>query len=1165
MSYGPRHDGQIPPRRPSKRSHQGRWHPFQLAFFLLNLSGLIDPTSEDREIGDLLWFPTGGGKTEAYLGLAAFTMALRRRRSRAGMRTDAGLAVLMRYTLRLLTLQQFQRASTLLCACEVLRADEPETWGDTRFTIGLWLGRKGTPNRHDDARRSLTRLQLDPAERGANPCQLESCPWCGETITPADYWTEGAALRTRVACPRDGCAFSKGKRGDGIPVLVVDEEIYRECPSMLLATVDKFAQMPWNGDVQALFGFVNRECDTCGFLTAATEHTGHSGAPGPRQTERLAPPDLIIQDELHLISGPLGTLVGLYETAVDFLCTWQKNGKAIRPKVIASTATVRRAFEQVQALFSRRLKVFPPPGLEPEDSFFAIEQPVDDEVSGRLYLGVCAPGKSMKTAYVRVAASLLSSVEGLVDTPELAEPYKTLVSYFNSLRELGGAIRLLDDDIPGRLYQLTDRGLPKRARPVYRELTSRIRQEDIPNLLRQLEQRHDAPRTDEDPLPLDAVLASNMISVGVDIDRLGLMVVVGQPKTTAEYIQATSRVGRQVWGPGLVVTLYNWSRPRDLSHYERFRHYHSTLYRNVEAVSATPFSTRALDRGLRGAFVAMARLGSEGWSPELGAGRFDPKHPRVTSVMAAFRQRAEVVAGSTIAAGLAQALSGVADEWWGFRTPLYGMAGGLQTRKTIRMRTYCCVCRRAGESGTGQRPSHCEKWRSSRLSECWVCVAGNTGKKPPPLFGELRPSQIITSFGPGSVVDLENISVVMAGTDYWSVGESQEIDEPRLRSLLRVGRFYRPPVRSDGAGSGVPAFLFPTYLRCPRCRRLGRYDRPDLFRLDGRRFRCKGQHDARVRRGGPLVFPARFVVACSNGHLDDFPWFRYVHRGKESPGCEPERLTFTESPKSAAVSALRVNCSVCPATRTMEDAFGQRAANALGECLGSRPWLQSADVPACGSPLRTTLRGASNLYFGLTHTALSIPEWDDPVHLAIAHHEEQLGLVDTLEKLRMGIAGGFLPRLERFEPERVLEAIKRRREQEEKQPTPLDIRREEYVALRSIPDPKRAAESEFQTEHVAVPQAFSNVIERVVIVRRLREVRALGGFTRIDNSADLMVDEDDQQRFEVQSLSTTELHWRPAVELRGEGVFIELAEEGRAVLGRVGPRAGAVHRDATRA
>ena len=423
-------------------------------------------------------------------------------------------------------------------------------------------------------------------------------------------------------------------------------------------------------------------------------------------------------------------------------------------------------------------------------------------------------------------------------------------------------------------------------------------------------------------------------------------------------------------------------------------------------------------------------------------------------------------------------------------------------------------------------------------------MAGNTGKKPPPLFGELRPSQIITSFGPGSVVDLENISVVMAGTDYWSVGESQEIDEPRLRSLLRVGRFYRPPVRSDGAGSGVPAFLFPTYLRCPRCRRLGRYDRPDLFRLDGRRFRCKGQHDARVRRGGPLVFPARCVVACSNGHLDDFPWFRYVHRGKESPGCEPERLTFTESPKSAAVSALRVNCSVCPATRTMEDAFGQRAANALGECLGSRPWLKSAEVPACESPLRTTLRGASNLYFGLCHTALSIPEWDDPVHLAIAHHEEQLGLVDTLEQLRMGIGGGFLPRLERFEPERVLDAIKRRREQEEKQPTPLDIRREEYVALRSIPDPKRAAESEFQTEHVAVPQAFSNLIERVVIVRRLREVRALGGFTRIDNSADLMVDEDDQQRFEVQSLSTTELHWRPAVELRGEGVFIELAEEG---------------------
>ena len=662
---------QDPQNAPSEPRLEGRWRPFQLAFVLLNLPGLIDQDSDDRLVGDLLWFPTGGGKTEAYLGLAAFTMSLRRRRLIAGMRTDAGLGVLMRYTLRLLTIQQFQRAATLLCACEVLRSENPEMWGQYRFSIGLWLGMQGTPNTHDDSRRALMRLQEDPSHEGPNPCVLESCPWCGQRLTPHEYWADGEMRRTRVACPSEACRFRRSTSPNGLPVLMIDEEIYRECPSMLIATVDKFAQMPWNGDVQSLFGFVDRECDKCGFLTAATPHVASHRGSGTKgtigQTERLAPPDLIIQDELHLISGPLGTLVGLYEAAVDFLSSSRRRGRLVVPKVIASTATVRRAFEQVQSVFQRNLRVFPPPGLEPEDSFFAIEQSVSDGAPGRLYVGVSAPGKSLKTAYIRVAASLLSSAGGLRQNSSLAEPYMTLVSYFNSLRELGGAIRLMDDDIPARLEQLKTAGLPRRHRPVYVELTSRIRQEEIPYLLRRLERRHDAPRGDSDPLPLDVVLASNMISVGVDIDRLGLMTVTGQPKTTAEYIQATSRVGRQLWGPGLVVTIYNWSRPRDLSHYERFRHYHSTLYRNVEAASATPFSSRALDRGLRGTYVAMNRLGSEDWSPEDGASRFDPKAANVAAVIEFFRRRAEEVADGATAKSLVEALMGLGDEWWGYR------------------------------------------------------------------------------------------------------------------------------------------------------------------------------------------------------------------------------------------------------------------------------------------------------------------------------------------------------------------------------------------------------------------------------------------------------------------------------------------------------------------
>lgn len=439
---------------------RGAWRPFQLGFFLLNLPGLADDTCDDRAIGDLLWFPTGGGKTEAYLGLAAFTMALRRRRTCPGMRTDAGLSVLMRYTLRLLTIQQFQRAATLVCAAESLRARDPETWGDYRFSIGLWLGSQGTPNRHDESRRALVRLQEDPSVDDVTACVLEYCPWCGEKLTPQDYWIDGEARKTRLSCSRSRCRFHRASEPAGLPVVVVDEEIYRECPSMIIATVDKFAQMPWNGNVQALFGIVDRECERCGFLTAATDHVrAHRTAVGEKRataiwpTERLAPPELIIQDELHLISGPLGTLVGLYETAVDYLASYRVGRSTVRPKVIASTATVRRAVEQVRAVFERRLKVFPPAGLDPNESFFATEHDVSDDAPGRMYIGLYGPGKSMKTAYVRVSALLLAGAQGIGTNPALAEPYMTIISYFNSLRELGGAIRLMDDDVPTRLEQ----------------------------------------------------------------------------------------------------------------------------------------------------------------------------------------------------------------------------------------------------------------------------------------------------------------------------------------------------------------------------------------------------------------------------------------------------------------------------------------------------------------------------------------------------------------------------------------------------------------------------------------------------------------------------------------------------------------------------------------
>jgi hypothetical protein len=371
------------------------WRPFQLAFFLLTIPALVEPTHPDRvdptfAKADLLWFPTGGGKIEAYLGVAAFTMGLRRLQGDMdGFSGHAGVTVIMRYTLRLLTLQQFQRATALIFACELLRRSDDAKWGKEPFRIGLWVGQKSTPNWTEDAAKALRQdhgMWNGLGSKGT-PLQLTNCPWCGKPIGVNDLKVESFSAgraRTFQHCsdPLGTCPFSKRQSPDeGLPIVVVDEEIYRRLPTLLIATVDKFAQMPWKGETQMLFGKVNGYCPRHGWrspeLKDSNSHPAIQGNPAkfPRvQTQPatpLRPPDLIIQDELHLISGPLGTLVGLYETAVDRLCSWDYKGARVRPKAIASTATIRQANKQVHNLFLREVQIFPPSGLDAGDNFFS--------------------------------------------------------------------------------------------------------------------------------------------------------------------------------------------------------------------------------------------------------------------------------------------------------------------------------------------------------------------------------------------------------------------------------------------------------------------------------------------------------------------------------------------------------------------------------------------------------------------------------------------------------------------------------------------------------------------------------------------------------------------------------------------------------------------------
>ncbi len=676
------------------------WRSFQLAFVLLSIPAMADPTHKDRtspaeSFADLLWFPTGGGKTEAYLGVAAFAMAIRRFQGNlGGYDASRGLSVIMRYTLRLLTLQQFQRGTALICAMEVIRRGAlkagDDSLGKEPFTIGLWVGNRVTPGTTADSDTAI-KGHREKKLVSSSPAQLTSCPWCGSEIARGrDIEVNVHKGQTTIYCgdKMGRCTFSKGQSASephpGIPALVVDEEIYHRPPSMMIATVDKFAMMAWRGETRTLFGKARAECPRHGLLwpdaKCSGTHRGQSGLPAvkTKAISPVRPPDLIIQDEFHLISGPLGTMVGLYETAVDELSTWDLDGQRIKPKVIASTATVRKAEEQVNGVFMRKLSVFPPHGLDVEDNFFSVQRSIEDQ-PGRLYMGVCSPGSSRPAVLIRAYTAFLTASQALFDRfGQIADPYLTSVGYFNSLRELGGMKRLAEDDVQTRAYRvqmsLVQRpGLAQRSVRNISELTSRVSSQDIPKRLDELEIKFKAEYdTDKgkfvskweegEDWATDVVLATNMLSVGVDVNRIGLMTVNGQPKGTAEYIQATSRVGRAF--PGLVCTVLTWARPRDLSHYETFEHYHATFYKHVEAQSVTPFSPRALDRGLTGTMLSLMRLDNETYNPNEGAGELkNTAGSEIKKAVDALVDRASMVVGNGISESTKLAAKTRIDEW----------------------------------------------------------------------------------------------------------------------------------------------------------------------------------------------------------------------------------------------------------------------------------------------------------------------------------------------------------------------------------------------------------------------------------------------------------------------------------------------------------------------
>lgn len=559
---------------------RSKWRGFQIAFLLQSLDSIINKESKDREIVDLIWFPTGGGKTEAYLAVAAFSMFYRR----ALNPFDTGVDVIMRYTLRLLTADQFQRSSRLICSMDFIRSFFSDIFGKEEFSIGLWVGSNTTPNNHKSAK-----IKLDDAEKKSNnQFIIESCPWCSTEMRVIKdnnnnsyymgYKHNNNVLHTY--CPDKNCHFHKG-----LPVYFIDEQLYKKPPTFLIGTIDKFVQLTWKPEARSLFGLDN-------------------------EGKRIkSPPNMIIQDELHLISGPLGSLAGIYEVLIEEMST-DRRSNLIKPKILSATATIKASEQQIKSLFGKKnSKIFPPSGLDINDNFFSTVQLDNDtgkHAPGRKYIGVYPSTQGKLQTQVQTFSSLITKTDTLPD--EEKDPFFTILSFYNSINDIGKAKVLLEQDIKNNIdnhYKNIGKKSGRRIREDYvKELTSRLNSSDVSRFISELK----TPFSKKKNQSIDVCLASNIIEVGVDIDRLSLMTINGQPKSSAQYIQVSGRIGRKTHeSPGLVVTLYNPQNSSDKSHYEHFVEYHQKLYSQVEVSSVTPFSRFSINRGLPAILIAYIR------------------------------------------------------------------------------------------------------------------------------------------------------------------------------------------------------------------------------------------------------------------------------------------------------------------------------------------------------------------------------------------------------------------------------------------------------------------------------------------------------------------------------------------------------------------------------
>lgn len=1099
---------------PEYRAANHEWRPFQIAFILLNLESIADHESEYRDTVDLIWFPTGGGKTEAYLGLTAFTIFLRRLRGEADV--SGGTTVIMRYTLRLLTSQQFQRACTLICACESIRNSQGGL-GNDKISIGLWVGGGSTPNKRAEARKRLEMLDRQPNGNANNPFQVLSCPWCGTHMVRRNgsgmnaYEIKSKPTRFAMWCPNASCEFSKE-----LPINIIDEDIYDSPPTLLFGTVDKFANIPWQENASSIFAL--------------------------DEGNRRPSPELIIQDELHLISGSLGTMVGLYETAIDIFCSQ----KGPRTKIIASTATVRRAAEQCNALYGRALKQFPSPGIDAADSFFAREAKLGQTSPGRLYVGVMPSGKTFTTTQVRLMADCIQGVQLEEGDEKTKDPLWTQVVYCNSIRELGRTKTVTYDDVKEHSQTLCER-YGKQGHQRYfndkavRELTSRIPAEDIPDILQRLFVSH------PDKEAIDVLLATNMISVGVDVDRLGLMVILGQPKTTSEYIQASSRVGRKY--PGLVFMLASSVKSRDRSHYEQFRQYHQSIYRHVEPTSVTPFSPPAREKALHAVLISIIRhVGGLGKNEDLK--KLDVSDPRIRNAVKLLMDRVRTVDKSE-----EEATEGEVDRILSEIQDLTKLEGGATYASTTDEEKNPIM--RPAESDRRRGKFATMRSMRSTDAECNIFVPGMMAVKNKSKIPTLRRSQTVTTFGVGSIVDLTSGSVMVCGIEKWPQKACVYLSDPRLQEKLHAPFFLMPPDKED-SNEGIPAVRFPLWMRCRKCNYIrpieakseAEKERPTWRKKWENAKRPLGDFDMQPRCDTCLIplIPSRFVVACRKGHINDFPFIEWVH-GEQI--CTAPDLKYLKRGSTASLSGITIKCENCPKKRHMGDSFSKEVLASVSKCKGGKPWAGVWES-SCGEELTTLQRGATNIHYSIVRSSILIPPYStESVNGMIRstriweRYESGLGVIeDTPEGLKE-MAKWIAEEIGRdFDEvhEAVLELTGKSEAKAGGDRSEEEYRLQEFNAFLGNYEKGSCDERDFMIENSPLEEDTVPGIRNLVLVKKLRETRIQTAFTRINPLSSEEEGEAEEERvIPVPVSSDRSKRWLPGYEVRGEGLFLELS------------------------